>query len=206
LRLPESEAALVKLAARCNDAAFSALVERHRLLLRLTAKRFGETREDQEDLTQEVIARLLDRQKKALQDWRPVAPFAAYLTTIASRRGIRFAQERSRLPGRGPMALPEARDPIEDGVIPGAVAPPSDSPHHHLESAERAELVRRAVEQLSDRDRLLIRLRFFEGLDAVSISRVLGLSHGAARKAVFDALRRLERLLDSQADLVFPGW
>lgn len=204
MRLPDSELALVKLAAQCSDPAFCALVERHRPLLRLTAKRFGETREDQEDLTQEVIARLLDRQKKALQDWRPIAPFAAYLTTIASRRGIRFAQERSRLPGRVAKSLPEARDPLEDGVIPETVAPPSDAPHHHLESAERAELVRRAVEQLSDRDQLLIRLRFFEDLDAVSISRVLGLSHGAARKAVFDALRRLERLLDAHGEAVFP--
>lgn len=205
MRLPKSEPALVKLAAQCDDEAFNALVDRQRPLLRMIARRFGESPEEREDLSQDVIARLLEADKRALRDWEPLAPFAAYLTTIASRLGIRFRQQQDRLLRRQPRSLPAAQDDLWDDVLEEtAVAPSHDGPDAHIESAERMDIIRGATQQLSDRDQLIIRLRFFEDLDGPGLAEILGLSPGAARKAVFDALRRLERILDAEREELFP--
>ena len=205
-RLPRSEPALVRTAAQCSADAFTALLERHRQRLRMIARKYSATLEDREDLTQDVIAGLLNRRKKALCDWRPTAPFAAYLTTIASRRGIRFAQQQARLPERHRRALPDdPPEPWETESTENLPAPDAESPDRRIESAERATLVRQALRQLSERDQLVIRLRYFQDLDGLAIAKLLGVSHNAARRALFRAMRRLERLLDPHAEAVFAG-
>jgi RNA polymerase sigma factor (sigma-70 family) len=199
IRLPHSEPELVRTAAACSHEAFEALMERHRSLLRVVARRFASDEDDRSDLLQEVSVCLLDGRKRALRAWKPIAPFAAYLTTIASRRGIRFAEQQARLPTLVADALPGASEDVLDELLPPeareALAP---LPPQAVEDAERAAHLHAALITLSDRDRFVLRLRFFEGLDSPGIGRMLGVSKGAARKAVFDATRRLRAsLLDA---------
>ena len=192
------------MAAACSQPAFDELVGRHRSLLRVLARRFAPDRDDRDDLIQVVILCLLDKRKKALRDWEPVAPFAAYLTTIGSRRGIRFSQQQARLPQLARAALPEGSDGVLDGFIPpddlSSPDPPVDL---QAEAAERSEALMEAVGRLSPRDRLVIRLRFLEGLESPSVAALLGVTKGAARKAIFDATRRLRAALYEQGAQVF---
>jgi RNA polymerase sigma-70 factor (ECF subfamily) len=205
MALPSAEPELVRVAARCSREAFEALLERHRFRLRLLARRFATAADDQEDLVQDVTVRLLDHKKRALCAWQPYASFAAYVTTIAYRQGLEFAERKARLPGEFPKALPDGGDVAEDGRLARELGLVDETdPQQEVLASERSATLHDAVEQLSDSDQLLIRLRFFEQLEAPSIAKVMGISHGAARKRVFDALRRLRRLIEPHSGLFAP--
>jgi RNA polymerase sigma factor (sigma-70 family) len=202
--LPTSEPELIRTAAACSHEAFDALMDRHRSLLRLVARRFAPDEDDRSDLVQEVVVSLLDGRKRTLRAWKPIAPFAAYLTTVASRRGIRFSQQQRRLPTPTTDALPTAdRDALDDLLPPEAQAALAPLPHRLVEEAEQRRLLGEAIRACSDRDQLVLRLRFFEGLDSPGIGRILGISKGAARKAVFDATRRLRASLLKRGEFPF---
>jgi len=55
------------------------------------------------------------------------------------------------------------------------------------------------MDRLSVRDRLVLKLRFAEGLSGPAIAEALSISHNAANLAVLKALRRLERILTTAA-------
>jgi len=203
MALPQSEPELVRLAGACDPNAFSALVDGHRRRLQLVAKRFLKSREEREDLVQDVVHRLLHDGKRALREWQPFAPFAAYVSTIAWRRGLQAVGVQSRLPGGGHLALPPGGDPPGDRWIPAASAQVGD-PHALAVSADQAQVVREALADLPPRDQILLKLRFYEEMQPAEIGRILGLSSGTARKAVFDALRRLRKRLEPHADLLYP--
>ena len=206
VRVPQPDPVLVELAADCSPSAVDALVEKHQPVLRLAARRYTETPEDREDLIQEVVLRLLDRGKKALREWRPIAPFAAYLTTIATRHGIRRSRQRSRLAAHEVKALPgeragDYREP--DLIVDRAPAPAEEQPEAQVAASERDDAVAQAMTQLSEADQAILRLRFYEDLNAAQIARMLNIGHAATRKRVSRALRRLERALDGVTPEVF---
>jgi RNA polymerase sigma factor (sigma-70 family) len=200
MRLPSSEPALVKLAGSCNAQAFTALVDSHRRRLQLIAKRFLESLEEREDMVQDVIARLLHDRKRALREWQPFAPFAAYLSTIAYRRGLNVANAQARLNAGRVPALPDA-DPLDERWLP---LTPTDAPDPHAEvvSSDRDRVLREALSALPPRDQVILQLRFYEDLRPAEIARIMGLSPGAARKAVFDSVRRLRKHLAPHTDLI----
>jgi len=192
------EAAVVRKAAACSDSAFEALMGEQQPFLRITIAKYAENREDREDLQAEIIARLLDAGKKPLKAWRPIAPFAAYLCTIAARHCIRWSRRQSalrarELPQLGPPSA--GRDP--SGVIAELVAAPAAcQPDVRVMHGELQRWVVEGLDGLRPRDRLVLKLRFMEGLNGPSIGRALGISDNAAKLAIFKALRRLERVLD----------
>jgi RNA polymerase sigma-70 factor (ECF subfamily) len=72
--------------------------------------------------------------------------------------------------------------------------------------AERAELVRRAIEALEPLDREIIALRSFEGLTNGEAAAVLGLAKAAASKRYLRALARLQAALQASPGLVDGSW
>jgi RNA polymerase sigma factor (sigma-70 family) len=152
---------------------------------------------DREDAYQDVVRGLMERKKKALRDWRPIAPFGHYLSVIASRRAVRASMSRGALPSTGLGELPAHYDDVSPGFL--GCKPLTNEwqvDDRRLQTTELRLTVREALGTLSPRDRLLLRLRFLEGLDVADVAAMMGLSDGATRKGVFDALRRLERTLD----------
>ena len=193
MRLPESQPELVRMAAQCSSEAFDALVQRHRPLLRFVARRCADEPADRDDICQEVVAGLLEREKKALRDWRPIAPFSTYLSVIASRRGQRYMRRRGLPRDARQMALPAAEREFEGVLAPETAS--ALSPHAAAEAREFERLVSGALGRLGPRDQMLLRLRFWEGLAPREIAPMVGLSSGTCRKAIFDALQRMERML-----------
>jgi RNA polymerase sigma-70 factor (ECF subfamily) len=206
MRLPKSEPELVAMAARCSSQAFAALMERYRPLLRSVAKRHLPDRESREDLCQDVVERLLDHRKQALRDWQPLAPFGAYLSVIASRLAWRKWQKARRELPVAQLALPAPYEDLPDEwlAVAGTASPVAD-PAQNATSAELREAVYAALAELSPRDRTLLNLRFFAGLQVKSLAPLIGLTPGAAAKAIFDALRRLERKLEAAGHTPSPS-
>jgi len=206
-RLPADEPSLVHLAAQCSDEAFCALTERFGRHLRLTVSRFAQNPEDRDDLQAEVVAKLLDNGKQALRVWRPIAPFIAYLTTIGVRHCLHWVERRRRLEGLQTLQLP-FHGLADDADWPERLvaADPADQPPAALERSLVQEALHDALQELSADDRLVLALRFEQGLNGPTVARLLGISPGAARQRIFKALRRLERrLLARNPDLFGPS-
>ncbi len=207
VRLPRNETELVRLAASCNDAAFCAIHKRYRALIRSLARRFASTPDDCDDMEADLVAKLLEDKKRILRKWEPLAPFAAYLTTIATRRFMAQSKRANRLteipigslPGRDTEASTDSMDRL-------LRADDASDPWTSLDQAESQRLVATALSHLSDRDRLVLMLRFHDGLTGPVIATTLGTSQGAVRQRVFKALQRLERSLLAEAPEQFNGY
>ncbi|MEA3402385.1 MAG: sigma-70 family RNA polymerase sigma factor [Armatimonadota bacterium] len=196
--LPENEVKLVRLAAAGDDDAFCALRDRYARHLRLLIARYAPDPEDRRDLFSEIIARLLHNDKRALRAWEPRAPFAAYLTTIAVRHCIAWLGRRRGLRERIADLQPSGEEGggLEDTVAAG----PEAEPDAALERLTTRKAVHDAVMQLSDSDRLVLAMRFADGLTGAAIAKVLGITHGAARQRIYKALRRLADICEKLDD------
>lgn len=194
--MPIDEEKLVKRAAGCDDDAFCRLRDRYHQHLRVLVARYAPSPADREDIFSEIIARLLADQKKALRKWKPIAPFGAYLTTIAVRHCLSWLDRRSRTPNM--IALSANTADVDEQELLEELLPGDEQqqPEQLLTRRERRRVMRNCLTQLSDSDRLVLALRFDQGMTGPEIGRSLGITHGAARQRIFKALRRLAAVLE----------
>jgi len=76
-------------------------------------------------------------------------------------------------------------------------ATPSDgpTPFEHLRDRETRRILRDAINQLPERERLVIALYYYEGLKFTEIAKVLELSEGRISQIHSDVLRQLRNKL-----------
>lgn len=165
--------------------AEDAFVERYRgLVLGLARSRYGLRDGAAEDLLQETLEALWHDDRRALHAWRGQGRFSTYLTVIVCRLcRRRLASERRR-------RNLEDESPSVEGIESGE--PSADA---LALDRERLGAVRRELSAMTSRDRLVIAWRFFDGRSPGDFASQLGISAGAARKALHDALRRLRKRL-----------
>ena len=162
---------LVRDALAGSREAFDLLVERHaRRVFRLALSMLGR-REDAEDVQQECFVSAYC----GLRSFRGEASFGTWLCAIAARLCLsrrRKADWRTCQTWEDASALAVTAD---------------DDPGERLLAAESAARVQRTLAQLSPADRLLIVLRFIEGLSHEEIASVLGCSVGSSRSRLLRA-------------------
>lgn len=201
--LPTDEISLIRLAASCDDRAFCALMDRFRGGMLRILSRYADSREDREDIQGEIVARFLRDRKAALRVWEPRAPFSAYVWTISTRHCLQWGKARSQLAGSLIPALPGAS---EDGLDFLEAVPDREErldPPAALAAQQAQQAVMDGLRRLSVEDRLILLLRFEQGMNGPSIARALGIAHGAARKRLFTALRRLIREVEEASPWLF---
>jgi RNA polymerase sigma factor (sigma-70 family) len=116
----------------------------------------------------------------------------AMIVKNARHNDRRFDEAACRKPPPGQVALGPT-DSAQPGIEVVAADP---TPSAHLWAAERREAVRAAVETLTDeKDREIIRLRFFEEQSLAQIARRLQLSYDDVRERFHRSLQRLEPYL-----------
>lgn len=172
--------ALAARAASGDRDAFDALVVRHQRAVYHVCFRFMRDHAEASDAMQDAFVRAW----RALPRFKGDAAFGTWLYRVAVNTCL------SRLAARRPV--PEAL------VHAGAVADPRLGPSTDLLAREQAALVRRAVDQLPDRQRATVILRVFHDLPHAEIARVLGSSVGSVKANFFHALRNLRRLLGEE--------
>ena len=120
---------------------------------------------------------LLERDGALLRAYRPPVPLAAYLAVIA--RTVAFRILRKRHPGlsleaAGPLPSPEAPE------LPGS-----------------PEGLAAALPVLPERDRLLLRLLYWEGLSYAQVAGILGISPASMGPLVTRAREALRKTMES---------
>lgn len=171
--------------------AFDQLVHRYQSrLIRVISHQVGADG-SAEDLAQDVFIRLW-RARKA---YKPTARFSTYIFHIANNVVSNAIRDRKRRREYQVFSV----DPNQSGEIPLeqlAVASTGSLPLRRLDSAERAEMVRAAVDALNPRQRLSLLLCKFEGLSYQEIGQVMNLSEKAVKSLLSRARVNLKIILE----------
>lgn len=179
--MPDSDASLVRKAARGHPAAFSDLLRRHGQAIHgYLARRCG--RDMADDLLSEVFVRAYAASDSYDSRWPDARP---WLYGIA-RNVLREHWRRS-----GPerfVQLDGADDPW----------PEVDA---RLDATARLAVVRRALAELATGDREVLLLVIWEGLTPAEAAAALGIPQGTARSRLHRARSVLRELVDGPAAL-----
>ncbi len=168
-------------ARKGNQLAFRVLVERHsRAVFRLAFRMTG-NEQDAEDMVQETFLRAF----KQLHRFDGRASFATWIYRIAANCSLDLLRAR-RVRGEQQPGLENA-----ESLYP--------SPERATRSKQLAEMLDRALEQLSEAERTAFLLRHYEGCNIEEIAKVLGIRNGAAKHSVFRAVQKLRCALE-------PAW
>jgi RNA polymerase sigma-70 factor (ECF subfamily) len=153
-----------------DPAAFAELVElfNHRLITVL--HHLLGNAEEAEDLAQEVFLRVYRVRKK----YRPRAKFSTWLFTIANNLALNALRSRQRKPvvplnvrDSGPLGPRPAEQLVKDRL---------NQPVQHMQQQELAGIVRKALDELNERQRVAVVLNKFEDMNYAEIAEIMGLT------------------------------
>jgi RNA polymerase sigma-70 factor (ECF subfamily) len=177
-----SDTELLHAVARNEEGALTVLYDRYRLILFGLLVRILNSREEAEDVLQEVF----------LQVWRRAADFDeergrpfTWLVTLTRSRAIdrlRSVAARQRL---ADAALPEVGEDATDAASDTLLA-------------EQRAIVARALATLPEEQRRTLKLAYFEGLTQSEIAAKLGSPLGTVKTRMRAGMTTLRELLREQ--------
>ena len=186
-----------------SPEAVEHLLDRHRNSLRrmigMRLDRRIQRRVDVSDVVQEVLVEASRRLQAYLEN--PVMSFHLWIRQIAKDRII-DAHRRHRVSAKRsidreqPMAVATDQSTLE---LAAQLADPELTPAAAVAQRELAMHVQQAIDRLDDRDREVILMRHYEQLSNQEIAEALGLTEPAASMRYLRALKKLRRLLDTDA-------
>jgi len=135
-----------------------------------------------EDVAQETFIRAF----QAMGLLKDPRRFLGWLLKIARNRATDHARRRHGVQSLDRLA--------EEGGFRDPPARPDD-PGERIDRGEEYGKVLEAVDRLADRYRLVIMLRYFEGLSGSEIARILGEPEGTIRNRLFRAHEKIRSLL-----------
>ena len=193
------------LRVRDDDAgAFEELVRRYESRLVRLMHTMGPRHDLAEDLAQETFLRVYRARKR----YQPGAKFSTWLFTIAgnvARNASRTVHRRKEV---SEVDAPQGGDsPSQPQMITHTALDASGMmPTRLVEGAERAEVVRRAVEALSERQRMALMLSRFENMSYAEIAETMELTPKAVKSLLSRARVNLKEILQPYIDAgIIPG-
>ncbi len=174
-----------------SATAFEELVMRYQARLVRVLEHLVGRRELAEDLAQEVFLRVY----RFRQQYVPGAKFATWLFTIASNVASNARRDRARRP-EVTLAGSESGSlgvrPLDRLVQATSGAMPT----RQIDKAEVREVVRMAMDSLSERQRLAVLLNKFEGMSYADIANTMELSPQAVKSLLSRARENLRQMLE----------
>jgi RNA polymerase sigma-70 factor (ECF subfamily) len=180
------DAALARRAAKGEAEAFGVLYDRYVASVYRYVYYRVRNEAEAEDVTSDVFMRAL----RAMPTYEPRQAFLAWLYRIARNAVIdrsRRAASRQQVSFEDALAHPNA-----DQVV---------DPDAGLLSGSDASAVRRAMQKLTPLQQEVLVLRYVEGFDTKSISKLTGKRDGTIRGIEFRALAALRTLIPSREQL-----
>ena len=158
-----------------NLAAFEQIVQRHQSAAWAVTYRFVGDASEAEDLVQDAFLRILD----AAERYQPSAAFRTYLYRVLMRLCIDHIRKKR----------PVLVDPLPQVPAPGLSSP------EQIERVERERSIQAALDALPPKYRMVIILRYFEGIGSMEIAQTLNTTPKAVERLLARARKRLEPLL-----------
>ena len=201
---PTETRVLLEQASTGDQSAVGKLFDLHRVrLYRMVQARMDrrlQRRVDPSDVLQEAFLEASCRLDKYLE--APNMPLFLWLRLLVAEKLIslhrkhlqakkRDARHEVQLHGQ---PCPEASSVALMEHLTGSF----DTPSQILVRAERVQLIKQAVESMSDIDREILTLRHFEQLSRSETAQTLDIEESAASKRYVRALQRLKKSLNSR--------
>ena len=172
-----------------DAAAFEELVLRYQNRLFNIISNLVSQRELAEDLVQDVFLRVY----RARKTYEPGARFSTWLFTIANNVASNARRSQSR---RREIQVESRDQPVESGLDQMAKEKSSLLPARTADQMERAEMVRVALGQLSERQRMALLLAKFEEMSYAEIGESMNLSIPAVKSLLSRARASLRDALE----------
>lgn len=174
-----------------DAAAFEELVSRYQTRVVAIMEHLVRKREQAEDLAQEVFLRVY-RSRKGYQ---PQAKFSTWLFTIANNVALNAKRSLARRREVNVTAKPsdETGPPALDQM---ALEASGLMPTRQLDKAERAEMVRMAIDALNERQRMALLLSKFENMSYAEIAETMEMSIQATKSLLSRARENLRAILE----------
>jgi RNA polymerase sigma-70 factor (ECF subfamily) len=181
---PDNE--LMKRVAKGDDDAFRILFERHyRLAYSVIYRQLG-VQSIAEDLVQEAFLRVY----RAAPKYEPTAKFSTWLYTVVTNLCLNYKRDRARDKLRLLSSGPEDEgNPLEQ--LAASVEPDHDS----LDQAERARVVREAIAELPENQRLALILSRYEDKSYEEVAEILKTTVAAVKSLTSRARETLRERL-----------
>jgi RNA polymerase sigma-70 factor (ECF subfamily) len=169
--------------------AFAELVNQYQNRLITVMQHLIGNAGEAEDLAQEVFLRVFRARKK----YRARCKFSTWLFTIANNVALNWLRRQHRRPV---VSLP-TRDSGPLGARPAEQLMPArdQSPVLTLQQEELAVIVRQALDELNERQRLAVLLNKFEDMSYAEIGTVMGLTTKAVKSLLNRARSNLREIL-----------
>lgn len=170
---------LAERARRGDREAYDELVMRYQGLAQRTAFVITRDADSAADAAQEAFVKAY----RALDRFRPGAPFRPWLLRIVANEAINRSKVASRH-AHADLALAE-----------NAATDPEASPEARALASERREMVVRALNELREDDRIVIAYRYFFDLSEAEMAEALGIARGTVKSRLSRAMSRLREVL-----------
>ncbi len=174
-----SDEQLIKEVISGNQTAFKSLMEKYQLQVFRTVMGFVHTKEDAEEVTQDIFIRVY----QSLSSFHHDAEFSTWLYRITVNMSLNFL--RSNRKNRILQSLEaifsyrsEEKTPLED-----------------MEQAERDRRIRMAIDALPEKQRMAFILSRYEELPQKKIAEVMNRSEGAVEQLLQRAKENLQKKL-----------
>jgi RNA polymerase sigma-70 factor (ECF subfamily) len=168
---------------RGDAGAFEAMVRAYGPQLARFAGGLLGSREDAEDIAQDVLWRVWEGRGA----WRPTVSLRAYLFTAVRNRALNLLQ-RDRIRARYQVATQQMAQ--YDAELQ-EVASPADVLNAEEDRLALVAALRRAFAGLTERQQSAVRLRYEHGLTFPEVAAALAVSLSAAEKIVARAIRAM---------------
>ncbi len=171
-----SELDEVRLSRKGDGDAYRRLIERHQRAVAKLLWRFTRDRTEHEELTQQVFIEAY----MSLAGYRAEAPFAHWLSRIATRVGYRYWKNSRRA---RPISL-------QDEAL-SQMPQPEENP---ARGEDAALLLHSLLARLPARDRLVLTLRYLDECDVRETAYRTGWTKTLVRVQTHRALKKLKKL------------
>lgn len=168
---------LITKAQAGDHLSFAALADRHYMTVYRFAFKWCRSREDAEDITQEVFIKLAG--KLHLFDGR--SKFTTWLYRITSNCAMDYARKNSRW----------VNNKLPDNVENGMIAATNPGPENNLIT----QGILKVVDELPDKLKEAMFLVYAEGMNHKEAARVIGCAETTVSWRIFQARRKLRKVL-----------
>jgi RNA polymerase sigma-70 factor (ECF subfamily) len=199
--MAQPERALVQALAAGDERAFNETVGRyHRSLIRL-ARSYVRSEAIAEEVAQDTWCAVVT----GVERFEGRSSFKTWLFSIVVNKARTRGERERRTTPFSALATPDEDDsPLEDRFAPDGhwSAPPRpwEDPERRALSLELRSELRSALEELPERQRLVVTLRDVEGLEAEEVCELLDLAAGNERVLLHRGRSRLRAALERAMD------
>lgn len=168
-----------------NDAAFEVLVRKYERLVSTCIYSIVGNPEDTMDISQETFLKVY----KSIGTFKGDSEFSTWLYRIAKNTALDFVRKRKQ----NTVSIDSSGEENEGFDIPDESI--SQSPEKMALQNEKKEILRKAIEKLSDEHREIIILRDMNDYSYEAIASMLEIETGTVKSRLFRAREALRKIL-----------